>query len=249
MLNRILTDCVGRMFSHIHGFLYRAFYRFFHPRRFKQLQIFRQQSLTEFDRYKCIFVHVPKCAGMSVAVSLFGEFRGHRTLETYRLMFRPREFNEYYKFAIVRNPWDRLVSAFLFMKKGGRTAEDREWAELNLAPFRDFESFVKEWVNKKNIGTYLHFHPQVDFICARNGLSGLDYVGHYENLKEDFACIRDRLGIKAELLKLNVNRSSNGDYTKYYTTETAQIVAEVYANDIELLGYSFGSSAPGSVSR
>jgi hypothetical protein len=249
MIGKMLRQAAGCLSSSQQGVLYSALYKFFYPRRFNDLQKFREHALKEFDRHKCIFIHVPKCAGMSVSVSLFGEFLGHRTLETYRLLFRPQEFESYFKFAIVRNPWDRLVSAFLFMKSGGRTAEDREWAARNLAAYTDFESFVKGWVSIKNIRRYLHFHPQVDFICSRNGKSGLNFTGRYESLEEDYALIRNRLGIKADLLKLNVNRSGSGDYMKYYTAETMHIVGNVYAEDVRLLGYSFDSSAPGSASR
>src|SRR5258706_16293188 len=93
-------------------------FRTFRPAKFAGLQ----KKRGPFDEHRCIFVHIPKCAGNSVTKSLsqFGGFDcGHTNLKRFQIMFGPEEFNRYFKFAFVRNPYDRLFSAFLFMKKGG----------------------------------------------------------------------------------------------------------------------------------
>jgi hypothetical protein len=180
---------------------------------------------------------------MSVSMSLFGKFMGHRTVDTYRLIFSPDEFEAYFKFAIARNPWDRLLSAFLFMKSGGRTDTDREWAARNLGAYGDFDSFVKGWVKRENIRKYIHFRPQADFICGMNSSPAVDFIGRFENLEEDYAAISRRLGLQNKLIHLNASRPGRKDYRQYYTNETAAIVSEIYAQDIQLLGYSLTIAA------
>lgn len=77
-------------------------------------------SLKPFDLYRCIFVHIPKAAGISMSRALFGNFAGnHKSVETYQRIFSKKEFNSYFKFTFVRNPWDRLFSAYIYLKRGG----------------------------------------------------------------------------------------------------------------------------------
>lgn len=91
-------------------------------------------------------------------MSLFGNLgEVHLRIPHYQLIFSRREFEEYYKFTFVRNPWDRLVSASLFLKKGGAHKGDKAWAEKNLSRFPDFHSFVRGWVDRKGVNTWKHF--------------------------------------------------------------------------------------------
>jgi hypothetical protein len=214
-------------------------FRCFRPAKFSDLQ----KKRGPFDAHRCIFVHIPKCAGISVVQSLFGDFDcGHTGLKRYQIMFAPGEFKNYFKFTVVRNPYDRLVSAFLFMKKGGINEKDRRWAERNLSPYADFDAFVKGWVNRKNIRSGLHFRPQCGFICLEKNRPALDFIGYYENLAADFALICRKLQKGATLLEANRNLSRARNYQEYYTAESRKIVAEAYADDLQVLGYAFDNS-------
>src|SRR5437868_3464466 len=112
---------------------------------------------------RCIFVHIPKSAGISIRHSLSLNLGSHTTLARYRSLLPPRVFENCFKFTFVRNPWDRLVSAFLFLKKGGKGNE--KWARKHLSAYDDFEAFVRQWVTRKNIWSFAHFRPQFQFIC------------------------------------------------------------------------------------
>ena len=214
-------------------------FRCFRPGKFAALQ----KKRWAFDEHKAIFVHIPKCAGISVVKSLFGDFDcGHTNLRRYQIMFAPEEFHRYFKFTIVRNPYDRLVSAFFFMKKGGINAGDKSWADRKFAQFDTFESFVKGWVNRYNVMRALHFRPQTEFLKAANGKLGLDFTGYLENIEADFAHIAAKLGVQATLIETNRNASREKDYRQYYTDETRAIVAKVFADDLKLLGYTFDNS-------
>jgi hypothetical protein len=82
------------------------------------------------DEFQCIFIHIPKTAGTSVARTLFGQGSRHVPYFEYEKV-NGRKFNRYFKFAFVRNSWDRLVSTYFFLKKGGLNDMDRLWAEEN----------------------------------------------------------------------------------------------------------------------
>jgi hypothetical protein len=201
-------------------------------------------TLKPFIRHRCIFVHIPKAAGISVGYALFGRHTGnHATVADYQLAFSRREFEGFFTFTFVRNPWDRLVSAYHFLKNGGRNEEDRRWAEVHLADYSSFEAFVHGWVDRKNINTALHFIPQYRFITLP-GRSGpqVDFVGCVESIESDFARVRERVGGGAAALTCD-NRTAGRreDFRSYYDDRTREIVAGVYREDIELLGYEFDS--------
>ena len=214
--------------------LRRVWFQIRHPDRFRLIQ---EQTAAE----KCMFVHIPKCAGTSVRRSLFGRDGGHRPLEIFRTMVPPEMFDRSFKFTFVRNPWDRLVSAFFFLQKSDLERNQR-FARRNLSAYGDFDSFVRQWLTRKNIWSFTHFLPQVHFICIDKRL-GVDFVGFYENLAEDFAAVAKKINRPTALLEENRLGGRAKDYRQYYTDETRNIVAEVYAEDIGLLGYSFDNSS------
>ena len=115
--------------------LRRGLYARLKKTKFERLQQKRERlqddgyTYKPYDDYRCIFVHIPKAAGMSICRSLFGNLAGgHATLSDYQIIFPRLEFESYFKFTFVRNPWDRVFSAYNFLKKGGATEFDRQWA-------------------------------------------------------------------------------------------------------------------------
>lgn len=194
-------------------------------------------SLRAFDRYQCLFIHITKSAGTSVAKSLFGELPYHYTAIQYRVIFGRKDFNRYFKFAFVRNPWDRLYSAYSYLKGGGWNDQDCKWYQENLATFPDFNTFVLQWLGPQRLRSHLHLAPQSDFICDARGNPLLDYLGYFETLPDDFSYISKRLGIEAELD--HVNASQRAGYREVYTPEVIDKVRHLYWKDIENFGYDF----------
>ncbi|MGH8273394.1 MAG: sulfotransferase family 2 domain-containing protein [Gammaproteobacteria bacterium] len=220
-----------------------------HRRKFQILQN-RRKAVSDagytykpFDENKCIFVHIPKTAGVSVSKSLFGNFGGgHDPISVYRHAFSKEEFYGYFKFTFVRNPWDRLLSAYNYLMRGGMNAGDRLWAEKNIFVFENFEEFVKKGLDNKGILSSAHFKPQYRFICPPFSTTILvDFVGRYENLGEDFNYIKSRLPNKSagELPLYNAGASKLSDYRDCYTEETRTIAGNIYCRDIELFEYDF----------
>jgi hypothetical protein len=190
------------------------------------------------DHHRCIFIHIPKAAGTSVAKTLFSCGSRHVRYTEYQSA-NPGKFSKYFKFSFVRNPWDRLVSAYCFLKNGGMNEMDKQWAEKNLSCYPDFESFVKGWINEDNIQTWVHFIPQHQFICDEALNLQMDFVGRFESLDECVDVIQDKLNLpRVAIPKLNAVKKEK-HYSEYYSKETAKIVADVYATDIKIFSYSF----------
>jgi hypothetical protein len=195
-------------------------------------------SLREFERRNCLFIHIPKTGGISIANALFGgRSGGHLTLHGYERIYGRRRVRRFFKFAFVRNPWDRLVSAYFFLKKGGMNDDDRRWAEQNLSAFDSFPEFVERWVNEESVRSWVHFRPQCDILCGRDDSLGVDFIGRYEQLEQDFERLRERLGFGDPLPHLN--RTQRAPYSSVYDNRTRELVARAYARDIELFDYSF----------
>lgn len=209
--------------------------------RFERFQKGRQRersSIAAFDYYRCIYVHIPKTGGISVNDALWGNPGGvHKSMEEYARIFSASTLQEYFKFTFVRNPWDRLVSAWFFLKAGGHHAADARWAERHLGAYNDFDAFVMNWLTPENARAALHFRPQTDFLKL-NGKIAVDFIGKMERFAEDFDYVKHRIGRDDAELP-HKNRSKREDYHGYYNEATRKRVATVYAEDIALLDYSF----------
>lgn len=224
--------------------LHRAVYRVRHPKEFERLRtaVFPSDkgtfSLRGFDANQAIFVHTPKAAGTAIALSLFGELPYHYTAEDYRAIFGREAFNRYFKFSFVRNPWDRVHSAYTYLLKGGWNSRDQAWSQQHLEPYAGFEAFVLEGLPRREVRQFMHFVPQHHFVCGISGRLLVDYLGYYETIAEDFRRISERLGIGAELV--NTNRSTEQDYRERYTLKMRKMVERLYRTDIRKFGYEFG---------
>lgn len=224
-----------------------AFYKWRHPEKFRELRSKVNPSpkgdfsLKPFDQHQAIFIHITKTAGTSVAKSLFGYLPYHYTAIQYRVFFGKKTFDNYFKFAFVRNPWDRLYSAYRYLKTGGWNEKDEAWGKTHLAQYNDFNEFVIDWLTPENIKKHLHFKPQHEFVCDRHGKLLLDYIAYFETLNEDFHKIAAHLNIEATLESLNQNPGNS--YKEVYSLPAISRVEEIYAKDIALFGYSFDTIA------
>lgn len=211
--------------------------RNYNPEQYKN-PVYRS-SLGALHYYKCIFIHIPKNAGISVSYTLFGNTGGsHRKLKDYQRIFGRRTVSKYYKFSFVRNPWDRLVSTYFFLTNGGLTEKDKKWTAQHIAEYSDFTDFVTNWLSVDHVNNSLHFQEQHLFLTNHNNELDVDFLGRFENLAQDFQTICEHLQIERTLKKTNSSKRKN-DYRSYYNETTKAIVAEVYERDIHLFNYSF----------
>ena len=185
---------------------------------------------------KCIFIHIPKAAGTSVALALFGKESRHIPWFEYQ-QANPWKFKRYFKFSFVRNPWDRAVSSYFFLRKGGMNSADAEWATRNLAAYPTFADFARGGLTRADIQAWVHFRPQHFYICNEAGGIMVDFVGRVEKIEHDYLHVANRIGCVRRLERLNVVERMH--YSNYYDDEARQIVQQVYARDIELFNYAF----------
>lgn len=190
-----------------------------------------------YDQHRAIFIHIPKTAGTSVGEVLFpGNRSTHYRWDHYQ-SYCANRFQSYFKFTFVRNPFDRLVSAYVYLNQGGKSATnaDRRFYQRYLSPYRSFEQFVHEGLSNPTIRQWGHFAPQSQFIAASDGTIMVDFVGRVEQLDQDFQTVAEKLKIKAKLKHVNATKRKH--YSEYYDAQTEQIVREHYATDLHLFNY------------
>ena len=200
-------------------------------------------TLEHFDTHRCVFIHIPKCAGVSVSQSLFGNpGAGHYPVRTLRKVLGEDTYNRYFSFTFVRNPWDRLASAYYFLKAGGFNEADRRWAEIHLARYTNFRDFVRNWVTPDSVQSWVHFIPQSDYLVDDDGRIDVDFVGRFESLQADYRKVCVQLGINRPLQTLNRGTAETKAFQSLYDEETRNIVSRVYKNDMTTFGYRFDNS-------
>lgn len=195
-------------------------------------------SLRPCDEMECIFVHVPKAAGISVTRALFGGGVGHKSIYEYREIFG-EDFHEYFKFTVVRNPFSRVVSAYEFLRHGGHPAwpKSGRYGDEVISKYDGFESFVLEELGRA-VKEQNHFRPQWKFLTIGGELA-VDCVARLETLREDFEYVCEQLGVDRELPHKNRTGDARPPLASYYEHDAvADAVRTLYAKDFSLLDYS-----------
>jgi hypothetical protein len=193
------------------------------------------------DRVRCIFVHIQKTGGASVEAALresdgmlgssLHEGRRHMFAVDVRTIAGPDRWRAYFKFAFVRNPWDRLVSWYHMCMQASAPNPFSRYVREH-AP--TFDAFVT--VTTTGMGARTTYN-QLDYLTDATGAMLMDFVGRYETLREDFARIRQRLSLAGDLP--HINDSRHLPYREYYSDETRAIVERRFARDIAYFGYEF----------
>src|SRR5699024_2403391 len=193
------------------------------------------------DENKIIFVHIPKTAGNAITKSLYNKpAAGHDKLIKYKES-NEEKYRSYFKFCIVRNPWDRMVSAYHYLKEGGKGGNDADFANTYLSSINDFKEFVYKLQNKKfknKVLNWIHFVPQYAFVCDEKDNIEVDFYGKYEQLEQDFNLLKKSVGM-TEANMIMDNKSSHNAYWDYYNMEMVEIVRDIYKKDIDIFDYEF----------
>lgn len=140
-------------------------------------------------------------------------------------------------FAVIRNPWDRVVSRYFFAKK---VIEVEKKVSKEYADVSSFEAFLEErhkWGSEKYMWhrAVRGWYPAFDHVSDDSGRVRCDII-RFENLNNDLC---EYFNI-AEMSKArNVTAINSGTYRDVYTPETIQVVADWYKKDIEHWGYDF----------
>ena len=213
--------------------------------------------------YRAIYISVPKVACTSFKTA-FAELLGlslekahgdpHRVWYPSPVPIEGLQrylYPGFFRFAFVRNPWDRLVSCYrdkirnevegythFTIRPGVANCLARFDAFVAGMPFEDFVAAVASIPDAE---ADEHFRSQHTFLTNRKGEIDADFVGRYERLAEDFQIVQQKTGLpNIELPRLQAARTV-ARYAAYYTPKTREIVAERFRKDIETFGYEFGA--------
>ncbi len=202
-----------------------------------------------------LFVHIPRTAGSSISAALspfciaerkqypvkllskmglvpnwtWHDYRMHLPLSGIQKRLPSDVYGAMLKFAVVRNPWDRMVS--LYHRQLRRGIHRKCWYKRR-APghFADYIRYEASRIGSKPGVT------QLDMITIDNKI-GTDRLLRFEHLYDDWARLMNDLGIQAKLP--HWNRTDHEDWRKYYGDEEAELVATHWTADIKAFGYTF----------
>lgn len=186
-----------------------------------------------FDKTKSIFIHIPKAAGTSISDALYGEDPWHYTINHYKFL-SCGDFEKYFKFGFVRNPYNRLYSIYNYGFKQSRIHPSTSIAFITEFP--SFENFITNWLTHENINKHYFFYPQTKYLCSRTGQLLVDYVGRFESINQDFKVISNRIQINKQLK--HMNKSEYSAPKSVYTPELAEKVYDAYKYDFDLFSYN-----------
>lgn len=202
------------------------------------------------DSHQFIFVHVRKAAGSSIRDTLEPlsivkptdtwskiksrflktekdykkyAFRQHDDINVAKRLMPPELFEAYFKFAFVRNPMERLVSEYEFIR---RRPEHGRYSKVIKMDFKNYIVYQSKRYDAH----------QINMLADKNGNLLMDFIGKFENLYEDWGRVTDKLGIENKQL---THRKKAGikDYDSYYDDETRALVSDLWKRDIVAFGY------------
>jgi len=186
------------------------------------------------DKDKFIFFHTPKVAGSSIHIffkdhyGLTGVDRAdpppliHHMSAKKFLDNNPNK-KDYFKFAFVRNPFDRFVSAY---------SDFTQIRNLNLTSFKDF---CKSFPNSEFSGD-IHWIPQHKLLCDDETIVP-DFIGRYENISDDLKKISNIIGFNIDID--HHRKTKRKSYKDTYDDESREIIQDFFSKDLELFEYLF----------
>jgi len=186
--------------------------------------------------YRAIFIHIPKSAGTSIRLAMGDKATGRMHLPWWVFyQANPNKFKLYFKFAFVRDPYARALSAYNYLLSGGNKRDDCEAAAVVQKHNSPLEFFEAE-VLTGNMTNHVLFWPQHTFLCDWNNNIVVDYLGRHETIDENY----EELSLKLSLPKnLSINNESKKATAsrRANNREFAKLVFDFYRKDYDIFGY------------
>ncbi len=206
-----------------------------------------------------VFVHIPKTGGTSLALTLEGramkddimlgdtpkarkrrhrvqdvrtkgQLWKHSTLSDIDGLVPGPVLDGLFAFTLVRNPWDRAVSYYHWLRD-----QSFDHPAVRLAQRTDFAGFV---AHPQTLGSF-HQTPAAHYMRRANGDEQCSAYIRIEHFADDAAPLMEHLGFALTLPVLNTSQRA-ADYRSYYTDQTAEALGTSCGVDIARFGYSFG---------
>jgi len=206
----------------------------YHCHRFPLLPSDKPYDITISHQFRFIWFRNYKVGSRSV-LNLFR--KNHVILDAgqpYQCYYPPKKYNDYFAFAFVRNPWDRLISCWhdKVLKYNHFRFSDSEWEKM-----KQLENFIT-YIQKINLSKNVDGHIRLQ--SSLIDLNHLEFLGRYESFHDDMLYIMKRLQLEIQdVPKRNTSERQDKDYPKFLTPETAEMTARLYEKDVRIFGYSF----------
>lgn len=206
-----------------------------------------------------IFVHIPKTGGTALSLALEGRAmkddiligdtpkararRGrlkavkaagrlwkHSTLADIAGLVTADEIATFFTVTLVRNPWDRAVSYYHWLRE-----QSFVHPAVGLAKTHDFSGFLNHAHCRANLSAW----PYGAYMRTRQGIERASQYLRLEHLEQDIAPFEAHLGFRLMPLPV-VNASERGrDFRAFYSDADAALIADLCAEDIARFGYGF----------
>jgi len=196
-------------------------------------------------KYKCIFIHIQRCAGTSIEAWLHGaDWWLHEEATKHLLASQAREryaeyWDDYFKFAIVRNPYTRVLSCLKYDWFFGIKTKSRRL---------DFLQYHKNFGSRSIVEFDYRFYRREDVVRSRHRPhqvygnildEPIDYIARFETLHDDMKEVQKRLGVTSAFAH-HLERSSHSLTPADIDPETVRHITRIYAADFEAFGYGGG---------
>ena len=172
------------------------------------------------DKYKAIFIHIPKNAGTSIEEYFGNESvriqpSKHADIHEIKSRFK-NSYNNYKKFTIIRNPYDKMVSWYFYLKKN--------LGNYNVIEFND-------WI--KDPSKFWHANDPISFLKPQyDWIDDTVEIIKFENLNKEINSFFNK--------KINLpvtNKSNHNNYLEYYNKQSLDIIYDRYKEDFKKFNY------------
>jgi hypothetical protein len=186
--------------------------------------------------YKCIFVHVPKNAGTSITHAFGtrwhldgGKFLNFGCADEEEWKNHTK-FPDYFRFSVVRNPWDKFVSGWKWCK----STKDRTITDV----LRNLPKKIEHPITPDDNHDYYHVTVTQEQFLYDNGKLIVDYLIRFEALQEGFDKVCEIIGMPKMIMPC-VNQTEHKHYREYFTDVDLELFDKHYGGDAKLFGYTF----------
>lgn len=143
----------------------------------------------------------------------------------------PKYWEKYFKFTFVRNPWDRVVSAYIYnLKMSDTNSSQHDREKIKGYGIDGFNEYV---LNDLQNTQSRFFLPCSHWIKGYN----YDFIGKLENFQNDMMFVCNKMRI--DYIDTHLNTTNRDSYTQYYNEESKEKIKELYKDDIEMFHYSY----------
>jgi Sulfotransferase family len=197
---------------------------------------------------KFVFIHIPKCAGTSIHDGLLRihqrlalvpdapAYFKHEKASRVRALLGPAWWDGSFRFALVRNPWDVMVSSYHWWIGSAGSFPHLHHHARRIEEMGSFAAFMRSEYGTSMINE-VGCTDMLEWICE-DGQVIVDFIGRYERLDDDWQEICRRIGVEPIEL-LHKNRSSHEGYRDLYDDASRRLVADRFQGTIEKFGYRF----------